>query len=454
MATANHVLLRRITLTASTTSVTFDSIPQTGYTDLKVVASARADQVDGGTASWMSTIVKINGSSTGSHRFIYSDGSAANSSSNASVLWTYTAGSNVTANTFGSLELYLPNYASTTQYKSYSIDAVTENNATLSGIWMDAGLVSNNAAVTSIGFTPNAGNFVAGSSFSLYGLADVNTTPTVIPKAMGGDIVNTDGTYWYHAFTSTGVFKPETNLTTDVFMVAGGGGGGARVGGGGGAGGYRLITGVSTTATPYTITIGAGGAGQLYAGANATSGVNSTAIGYSVTGGGYGGMYAGSQNGAAGGSGGGANGNATTTGSAGNTGGYSPVEGYSGGNSTFVPTQAGAGGGGGANGAGGNGVGGTAGNGGAGIAVSAAWLAATGIGYSGYIAGGGGGGTESGYTPGTAGIGGGGTGSSSASAATSGRDNTGGGGGGGGCCSSNQNGGNGGSGIIIIRYPV
>ena len=156
-------------LTTTTASVTFSNIPQ-GYTDLKVVVSARADQVDGGTASWMSTVININGSSAGSHSFIYGTGSGAFASSNGSILWTYTAGSNVTANTFGNFELYLPNYKSTSQFKSYSIDAVTENNATLSGLWLDAGLVSNNAAVTSLGFIPNAGNFVSGSTFTLYGI--------------------------------------------------------------------------------------------------------------------------------------------------------------------------------------------------------------------------------------------------------------------------------------------
>jgi hypothetical protein len=38
---ANYVLLERIELNASAASVTFANIPQTGYTDLKVVLSAR-----------------------------------------------------------------------------------------------------------------------------------------------------------------------------------------------------------------------------------------------------------------------------------------------------------------------------------------------------------------------------------------------------------------------------
>jgi hypothetical protein len=40
---ANYVLLERIELNASAASVTFSNIPQSGYTDLKVVVSARSD---------------------------------------------------------------------------------------------------------------------------------------------------------------------------------------------------------------------------------------------------------------------------------------------------------------------------------------------------------------------------------------------------------------------------
>ena len=38
----NHVLLETIELSQSAASVTFDNIPQTGYTDLKIVVSARS----------------------------------------------------------------------------------------------------------------------------------------------------------------------------------------------------------------------------------------------------------------------------------------------------------------------------------------------------------------------------------------------------------------------------
>ena len=70
MATANHVLLRRITLSASASSVTFDNIPQTGYTDLKIVISARTSRNDG--TVYDPLYMQFNGSSSGySTRMIY-----------------------------------------------------------------------------------------------------------------------------------------------------------------------------------------------------------------------------------------------------------------------------------------------------------------------------------------------------------------------------------------------
>jgi hypothetical protein len=459
----NHILLETIQLSQSAASVTFDNIPQTGYTDLKIVVSARADAVDGGSASWMSTLIRVNGATTGTHRFLYGDGSTAASSSNTSNIWTYTVGSNATANTFGNFELYLPNYASTTQNKSYSVDTVTENNATLSGIWLHAGLVSNNAAVTSLGFATNTGNFVAGSTFSIYGIAALGTTPVTAPFATGGNRVENDGTYWIHTFLSSGTFKPFKTLDCEYLVVAGGGAGGDSAGGGGGAGGFRTSLGTSGRGasaeanllldanTNYNVQIGAGGA-RAIGGAN-TNGVNSVFSSITSLGGGAGGYGGGVS--PSGGSGGGASAGGGSTpaisGGAGTTG-----QGYDGGNTNnlqynYVMSA----GGGGAGAVGGNGSGtynpGFGGNGGAGQVSSIS-------GTSTYYAGGGGGcqrDPDGGSAAGTGGIGGGGAGGFITTInPVSGTASTGGGGGGGATGTTTTLAGNGGSGIVIVRYPM
>jgi hypothetical protein len=104
------------------------------------------------------------------------------------------------------------------------------------------------------------------STFYLYGVSKLGTTPAIVPYATGGDTIMTDGTYWYHAFTSSGTFTPTKGLSCDVLVVAGGGAGGAElIGGGGGAGGRYCISAQSlASGTGYTVTVGAGGAGRQF----------------------------------------------------------------------------------------------------------------------------------------------------------------------------------------------
>jgi hypothetical protein len=429
---ANYVLLERIELNASAASVTFSNIPQTGYTDLKIVASAR------NTSSGNYFAVSFNGSTASfSSRYLYWENTTVNSGTLAQYGGRINT-SSTTASTFASTEIYIPNYAGSTN-KSYSSDSASENNAAAAAGSLIAGLWSNTAAITSITLTPDSASFDTNSTFSLYGLAALGTTPTIAPKASGGNIIETDGTYWIHTFTTSGDFVPAVGLTCDYLVVAGGGGGGAWVGGGGGAGGYQTSN-TSVTAQSYPITVGAGGVGSTTGFVYATNGGNSVFSSVTSTGGGGGG---GSKVGGAetnlagynGGSGGGSRaGGAVGTGVSGqgNSGGI----GLSGGN--FL-----GGGGGGASAAGTAGTsGGTGGNG------TASSITGTSVTYAG---GGGGGGISA---NGAGGSGGGGAGSTNATTGSNGTVNLGGGAGGGGYVneSSNGSGGNGGSGVVIIRY--
>lgn len=448
---ANYVLLERITTISNVASVVFDNIPQTGYTDLKLVASSRQS-----TASIASDVtVNFNGTSANNfNKFLYGDSASVGTGTDGygptRNYFSIGTANNATANTFGSVEMYIPNYTSSNQ-KTFSIDSVGENNGTTSVFQlMVAGRWADTAAITSIALTPvTSALFLTNSEFSLYGIAATGTTPVIAPKASGGDIIETNGTYWFHTFLGSGTFIPNQNLSCDYLVVAGGGGGGGGLGGGGGAGGFRTGSSLSLTqSTNYAVTIGAGGAaGSPSALVTGSVGANSTFASITSSGGGGG---AGSNPGAptTGGSGGGGTYN-KTTGAAGNSGGYSPVEGYAGGTGFAANPNFGGGGGGGASAIGGTyvvGVG--AGVGGAGTASS---ISGTSVTY----AGGGGGcfqmGTGAG---GLGGAGGGGNGGNSNSSgvetqvATSGTANRGGGGG------SGYTAGAGGSGIVIVRYAV
>jgi hypothetical protein len=443
----NYVLLERTELNASAASVTFANIPQTGYTDLKIVGSVRGDTV----AEYVNNRITFNGSTSGySSKLLYGLGSGSGASANNSVTNAidyscYGTGSTATANTFGNTEIYIPNYTGSTN-KSVSIDAVTENNATTAITALTAGLWSNTAAITSISITPSGGSFLANSTFSLYGIAAFGTTPAIAPKASGGNIIDFDGTYWIHTFLTSGTFTPAVGLTCDYLVVAGGGGGGSHNGGGGGAGGYLTSTNYSVSSgTPIAITVGAGAAAVATPSTKGLNGNNSVFATITATGGGGAGSYSGTAgnsiiDGVAGGSGGGSSMYAVTT--AGTPGAASPSgQGNAGGTASLAY---GGGGGGGAGAVGGNGnvIFNTGGAGGAGLSSSITGSAVT--------RAGGGGGADGDGNGGAGGSGGGGAGSGASGAGTNGTVNTGSGGGGAGFATS----GAGGSGIVIIRYPA
>jgi hypothetical protein len=151
-------LIETKTLLSAAASIEFTSIPQDG-TDLFVLVSARGD---GGVF-----YVRPNGSSANLlGRRLQGNGSAASSGASSDVDFIINA-SSYTSNTFGNASLYIPNYAGSTN-KSMSSDSVSENNGTESAQRIHAGLWSDTAAITSLGFIILSGNLVVGSTISLY----------------------------------------------------------------------------------------------------------------------------------------------------------------------------------------------------------------------------------------------------------------------------------------------
>jgi hypothetical protein len=146
-------------------SIAFTSIPST-YTDLVVKVSARSDfTINPQAALYVSTNV-----SSPSSRRIEGNGSSAASYTEASSINASgsTPANSSTANTFGNVELYFPNYAGSTN-KSLSMDAVGENNTTAAYATLTAGLFSATTAINSITFTTD-GNFKQYSTATLYGI--------------------------------------------------------------------------------------------------------------------------------------------------------------------------------------------------------------------------------------------------------------------------------------------
>ena len=422
-------------ISSAQSSITFSNIPQT-YTDLVLKVSARTT-----FSSTSDFNIEPNGSSANlTGKRIYGTGTSVLSDS---ATWELTNGTDTTSNTFINTEVYFPNYASS-NYKSFSSDGVMENNATFAYSYVMSHLWANNTPISSLTIRSGAGNFVAGSTFYLYGISNVTSTT----KATGG-IVSSDGTYWYHMFPYSSTFTPTQSLTADYLVIAGGGGAGQAPGssgtyasGAGGAGGLRstvdatgrngtLESTLSLTAQAYTVTVGAGGAAGSTPGS--TNGGNSVFSTITSLGGGagyYSTANAGNNGIGNGGSGGAGGANYFGLGTAG--------QGYDGGSGNAGSIISGSGGGAGA-------IGVFDSNGGNGLQIPT-MANATGTGINSYYAGGGAAGSG---TVRIGGLGGGGNQNSSGVA------NTGGGGGGKqGSGNSSSSSGAGGSGIVIIRYAI
>lgn len=148
-------------------NITFSSIPQT-FTDLKLVLSARSDR----SSEQDTAAIRFNGSTTSlSMRRLFGDGTTAYSDNDTFIPTGHFSANSATANTFGNVEIYIPNYTGSNN-KSVSSDGAAESNVTNVFRSMVAGLWSNSAAITSIALLPNNGsnNFMQYSTAVLYGI--------------------------------------------------------------------------------------------------------------------------------------------------------------------------------------------------------------------------------------------------------------------------------------------
>jgi hypothetical protein len=455
---ANYVLIERFTVSVEVSSIVIDNIPQTGYTDLKLVLSSQK-----GTGSGNAYGLRFNNGAGGSDyvaKVLRGTGSVSSYTQTAPQMFESKMPSTTDGAYFSYDEILIPKYNVAGFNKTAHLDNTFDINTANYDTYLSVqdGRWTGTAAINSITIQPtSAWNFAQYTNVELYGLAGEGVTPTNIPKATGGDIITNDGTYWYHAFLASGTFTPLSNLSCDYLVVAGGGGGGSNFGGGGGgAGGLRAFTAQTLSLnTLYPAVVGSGGAAANSNTAYGGTGNGSSFNGSTSAGGGGAGSYDTSWNvGRAGGSGGGGGGGlASGAGGAGNTPSTSPSQGNNGGTAFYDATQTNrsGGGGGGAGAVGSNAGSNNGGAGGAGSNTYSTWATATSTGASGFYAGGGGGASGSGG--GGGGTGGGGRGSLNSSyAADNGTVNTGGGGGGG----SNVyfSGANGGSGIVIVRYTM
>ena len=457
-----------------TTAIEFNPISG-DYDDLYITLSLRSTLA----SNRDDIVITVNGDTGASYyhqRLIGYDGTNKTSGNGGPLTptstWMFVPANGAGSGVFGTISVYIKDYAFNDKYKTLAFQAAATNTNTSS--WV-TGLASlwwtNPNAITSLKFESRfSTGFVEYSSATLYGIRKYDTATTA-PKATGGIIsFDSANNNWVHTFTASGTFTPTEDITCEYLVVAGGGGGGGGdngyPGGGGGAGGYRSsVSGESsgggasaetplslTASTGYTVTVGAGGAKGVGtsggASTNGSNGVNSTLHTITATGGG-GGAAGDQSNILVSGNSGGSGGGGGTGPSAGSSGGSGTAnEGYDGGSGEGAGYDYG-GGGGGASAVGVSATAVIAGDGGDGVQSSITGVAI-------YRAGGGGGGTFN-EALATGGAGGGGVGSSVVPAinAGAGLPGSGGGGGGGGdAAGTGRDSAPGGSGIVIVRYAA
>jgi hypothetical protein len=247
-------------------SVTFSAIPQT-YNDLVVKWSARS----AGSAGPIETFITLNGQTPLVYDQVNLSGFDSGVYSAKTTNWygftiQYATGNTSTANTFSNNEICIPDYASTTKFKSISFESVSEKNATTDYILGPSNASwSKTDAITSMTIQSNgAGDWLEYSTFTLYGVynsaldtqveAPTIGTPTAAssganvvftPSATGAPATSYIATSSPGDITATGSSSPilVTGLTIGTaytFTVKGQNPGGAG-----------LSSAASSSVTPY-----------------------------------------------------------------------------------------------------------------------------------------------------------------------------------------------------------
>lgn len=157
-----YTLIEAKTLTSSTATVDFTSIPQT-YTDLLVKVSAKSNRT-----SYSDMLIRFNSDNTTYYnkRWWGDSGSTGHDQSEH----TNFAGTNTGSYQFCNAEYYIPDYTSARNknWTVYTVSALDHANQAFttagSGSWDGA------TAITSLQIIDNASTFQADSTFYLYGI--------------------------------------------------------------------------------------------------------------------------------------------------------------------------------------------------------------------------------------------------------------------------------------------
>jgi hypothetical protein len=170
-------LIKKTTLSSASTTMFFTNIPQT-FKDLKIFVTARGSYSGNRNTMDISFNSDTNTSNYKGYEWYYEDGAMGgefnNSGSSASRNIGALPGTTGDSNQFGAVEIIIPNYTNTTNYKvAYTSIAAPRNASTGYSYWDRGNTWLSNNAINEITFRNNSGggsNFDSQSTIWLYGL--------------------------------------------------------------------------------------------------------------------------------------------------------------------------------------------------------------------------------------------------------------------------------------------
>lgn len=168
-------LITKTVLSGSVSSVSFGSIPQT-FTNLRLVISAKSDGT--GTNGYDPAVLQFNGVATGVYSWntwwvtqgagaLSTTGGTTATSMQCAEIWN----SHFVSAGRGIATIEIPNYADVNNLKSFTSQS-TATDGGAAGILQTYGgcLSGTTVAITSLTVLMGTGNFIADSTFCLYGM--------------------------------------------------------------------------------------------------------------------------------------------------------------------------------------------------------------------------------------------------------------------------------------------
>ena len=157
---ATYDVISTQTLASVAASVTFSSIPQT-YTDLVLVLSTGVT-----TGSSISIYFRFNNDSSAlySRTTLYGDGTSAGSARGSGASEAYAGQSETTIKSMSTVQMF--NYSNTTTYKT----CITRDSQASLVSQSRVNLYRSTSAISRLDVYTTSSTFIAGSTFTLYGI--------------------------------------------------------------------------------------------------------------------------------------------------------------------------------------------------------------------------------------------------------------------------------------------